>query len=76
MPYTKTDYPETIKGLPKGARDIWIAAYNSAEESYDAEKSRAASKEIYAVSVAWAAVKKAYHKKDDQWVINEEKTWI
>jgi len=73
MPYTKTDYPETIKGLPKGARDIWIAAYNSAEESYDAEKSRAASKEIYAVSVAWAAVKKAYHKKDDQWVINEGK---
>lgn len=66
MPYSKNDYPDTIKNLPAHAREIWIAAYNAAYDEYDKDETKA-------VSTAWAAVKKQYHKADDKWIVNEVK---
>lgn len=71
MPYTKSNPPTRIKGLPKHAQEIWISAYNSAWEAYDPEKARAESREAYANSVAWAAVNKKYVKKGERWVARE-----
>lgn len=72
MPYTKTDYPDIIKELPAGAKNIWIAAYNSAYDGYDPEKTKAETQEEYAAKVAWGAVKKSYSKDDKgNWIKNE-----
>ena len=62
MPYTIDNPPEKIKGLPKHAQEIFIAAYNSAYEQYDKDETRANK-------VAWAAVKQSYEQdKDGKWV--------
>lgn len=64
MPYDKkSDLPDSVKdNLPSHAKDIYKEAYNSAWDQYDKDEERAHR-------VAWAAVKKKYHKNDDgDWV--------
>lgn len=72
MPYRKnSDLPDRVKdNLPEHAQDIYREAYNSASEEYkDPEKRRGrSSREETAHKVAWAAVKKEYHKAGDDWV--------
>lgn len=55
MPYAMDNIPDAIKGLPKHAQEIFIAAFNSAYEQYkgDEEKCNA---------TAWAAVKTKYEQ--------------
>lgn len=68
MPYTADTAPDAVQKLPKGARDIWIAAYNSAFEQYDGDEGKAAA-------TAWAAVKKKYEKgSDGKWHPKKEAT--
>ncbi|HDR73798.1 MAG TPA: cation transport regulator ChaB [Methanoculleus sp.] len=68
MPYeTIDDLPESVRSnLPKGAREIYQAAFNNAWEQYsDPEKRRGdASREETAHKVAWAAVKQEYEKDE------------
>ncbi|MBA4116485.1 MAG: ChaB family protein [Rubrobacter sp.] len=67
MPYEELDdLPESLKSnLPKHAREIHRAAYNSAEEQYG-EESRAHC-------VAWSAVENKYEKNENgEWVKKEE----
>jgi len=65
MPYEKrTDLPNSVKdNLPDHAQDIYKEAYNSAWDQYGHDESRAHA-------VAWAAVKKSYHKseKTGNWI--------
>ena len=64
--YSPDQPPDQIKGLPKHAQEIWIAAFNSAYEQYEDEGKAAAT--------AWAAVKTKYKQdKDGTWVALEEK---
>ena len=56
MPYSLMNYPDIIKALPKQAKRIWIAAFNSAYSQYKNEQK--------AFKTAWAAVEKAGYKKD------------
>ena len=60
MPYSKrSDLPDSVKDhLPDHAQDIYKEAFNSAYEQYNREEERAHR-------VAWAAVKKDYHKGED-----------
>ncbi|MDI6781222.1 MAG: hypothetical protein QME49_03835 [bacterium] len=45
--------PDVIKEFPAVVReDIWIAVYNSVYDSYEAEKSKAKSKDAYALNIA------------------------
>ncbi len=59
MPYEKlTDLPESARSnLPKHAQEIYRAAYNSAEEQYDAEDRRH--------RVAWSELKEKYEKDEE-----------
>lgn len=64
MPYDKkSDLPDSVKdNLPSHAEEIYKEAFNSAWEQYDHDEERSHR-------VAWAAVKKKYHKNDDgDWV--------
>lgn len=75
MPYEKnSDLPENVKGnLPGHAQDIYREAFNSAWDEYkDPDKRRGDSgHEETAHQVAWAAVKKKYHKNQGgDWVKN------
>ena len=58
VPYEELDdLPDSVKkNLPKHAREIYRAAYNSAEEQYG-EESRAHR-------VAWSAVEQKYEKNE------------
>ncbi len=60
MPYDRrTDLPDPVHDhLPAHAQDIYKEAFNSAFDQYDKDESRAHA-------VAWAAVKRQYHKGDD-----------
>lgn len=58
MPYSTSNPPAKIKGLPKHAQDIWIAAFNSSIKEYDDEGK--------ATATAWSAVKKAGYEQDDK----------
>jgi len=60
MPYDRrADLPDTVQDhLPAHAEDIYKEAFNSAFDQYDHNESR-----VHAV--AWAVVKKQYHKGDD-----------
>jgi cation transport regulator len=72
MPYQKiNDLPAQVKdNLPKHAQEIYMEAYNSAWDQYaDPDKRQGDdSREETAHKVAWAAVKKQYEKKGDNWV--------
>jgi len=65
MPYTLSDYPDTIKGLPKHAIEIWVSAFNAAFKQYEGDEGKAAG-------TAWAAVKMKYKKNPEgKWVAKE-----
>jgi len=73
MPYNKlSDLPDQVKDvLPAHGQEIYQAAYNNAWEEYKDPKDRKGDKtrEETAHSVAWAAVKKVYHKNSSgKWV--------
>ena len=78
MPYDSvSDLPDSVKkNLPKSAKEIYLAAYNSAWEQYAKSKDRRGddTREETAHKVAWAAVKKKYKKKDDKWVLKKGKS--
>ncbi len=65
MPYeTNDDLPAGVRHvLPEHAQDIYRAAFNSAWFAGYAQ-----ADEGVAHRVAWAAVKRAYHKIGDTWV--------
>lgn len=63
MPYSVSAPPEAIKGLPKHAQEIFIAAFNSAHEQYKDEGR--------SMATAWAAVKTKYKQLGDTWVAKE-----
>lgn len=62
MPYSSiSDLPKGTSKLPKHAKEIYMAAFNSASEQYDEES--------IAHATAWAAVKNKYKKNDEgRWV--------
>ena len=61
MPYrTNDDLPPAVQRLPPHAQDIFREAFNHAWDSYRQEET--------AFRVAWAAVKKRYHKIGDHWL--------
>ena len=63
MPYGNlNDLPDSVSNnLPKHAQEIYLAAFNSAEEQYG-EESRAHR-------VAWGAVERKYEKNENgEWV--------
>jgi len=66
MPYTMDNPPDAIKGLPKHAQEIFIAAYNAAFKQYKGDEAKANA-------TAWAAVKTKYKKVGDEWVAKETK---
>jgi cation transport regulator len=72
MPYdNKADLPDNVKdNLPSHAQEIYLKAFNSAWDEYRDPEDRRGNddREETAHKVAWAAVKKEYHKKGDRWV--------
>jgi cation transport regulator len=62
MPYSSlSDLPQGTSKLPKHAKEIYMAAFNSASEQYDGES--------IAHATAWAAIKTKYKKNDEgKWV--------
>ncbi len=73
MPYERTtELPESVKhNLPAHAQKIYLEAFNHAWDEYrdpKARKDKKATHEETAHKVAWAAVKKVYHKEGDRWV--------
>ncbi|WP_026606308.1 ChaB family protein [Methylocapsa acidiphila] len=66
MPYpSNDDLPPSVRDhLPAHAQDIFRAAFNSAYEEYRDDRRQ----EEIAFRVAWAAVKKSYHKAGETWL--------
>lgn len=60
MPYERTtDLPDSVRDhLPSPTQDIYKEAFHSAFEQDGHDESRAHA-------IAWAAVKRQYHKGDD-----------
>lgn len=71
MPYkTNKDLPQSVQhSLPTHAQDIYRSAFNHSWEEYKDPAARRTkeSREEVAHKVAWAAVKKKYHKVNDTW---------
>jgi cation transport regulator len=67
MPYASNDElpPAVADHLPPHAQDIFREAFNHAWDEYSGDEERA-------FRVAWAAVKRNYHKRGDRWVANHE----
>jgi cation transport regulator len=65
-----------IDSLPEHARDIYEKTHASALEQYQKPEKRRGGKrqsaEQVAHKAAWAAVKKQYKKKGNEWVRKEE----
>lgn len=70
MPYTDNmALPASVRDhLPSHAQDIFRAAFNAAYSEHE----RDSRQEEAAFRIAWAAVKKHYHKRGDRWVPNDE----
>lgn len=66
MPYSaNSDLPASVRDhLPEHAQDIYRAAFNNA---YAAHRGQA-DFERRAHMIAWAAVKRTYYKRGDQWI--------
>lgn len=65
MPYSRlTELPKQVKGLPKGAQQIFKKAFNNAQYK-NPEKRKGNSREEVSQKVAWSAVKK--YKKAGEW---------
>ncbi len=69
MPYANyDDLPQSVRDLlPFHAQDIFRAAFNNAYEAQFDDLHR----EEIAFRIAWAAVKRKYHKMGDRWVARE-----
>ena len=67
MPYAANDElpPAVANHLPQRAQDIFREAFNHAWQEYNGDEERA-------FRVAWAAVKRRYHKQGDKWVPNRD----
>jgi len=67
LPYvTTSDLPPAVRRLPPHAQEIFLAAFNSAWQSYGGRGLH--EQEETAFRVAWAAVKKRYRKQGEVWV--------
>jgi cation transport regulator len=67
MPYATIDeLPPAVRHLPVHAQKIFRSAFNAAWQSYADQGSTA--QEETAFRIAWAAVKKRYHKIGTDWV--------
>jgi cation transport regulator len=68
MPYASIeDLPPSVRShLPLHAQEIYRSAFNSAWYCYDGRQDH--EREARAHRIAWAAVKRRYHKVGDQWV--------
>lgn len=66
MPYAKlSDLPAPVRAhLPHHAQEIYRKAFNNAWDEYATHKDR----DALSHKVAWAAVKKMYHKQGEHWV--------
>ncbi len=62
MPYRSIRaLPKPVReNLPKKAQEIYMKAFNNADEQY--------KNEVTAHKVAWSAVKKEYTKRGGKWV--------
>lgn len=71
MPYASNrDLPEPVRSaLPPRAQRIFRAAFNSAYSSYAGNVRR----EEIAHRIAWAAVKKCFVKRGENWVERPER---
>ncbi len=71
MPYASIEaLPESVRrGLPSHAQSIYRGAFNNAWVEY----ASAADREARAHRVAWAAVKRLYHKTPLGWVLREDR---
>lgn len=69
MPYTSIDdLPPSVRShLPVHAQEIYRGAFNSAWQSYEGALDE---REERAHRIAWAAVKRRYHKDGDHWIEN------
>ena len=63
---TPQDLLPGVRRLPRHAREIFLAAFDTAWRSY-ADRGQHAREEI-AHRVAWVAVKKRHHKIGDLWI--------
>jgi len=63
MPYASNDElpPAAADHLPSHAQDIFREAFNHAWDEYARDEQRA-------FRVAWAAVKRGYRKRGNEWV--------
>jgi cation transport regulator len=70
MPYAVNhDLPASVREhLPEHAQSIFREAFNHAWQEYADHSDR----EAVAHRVAWAAVKRKYHKLNDEWVSLDE----
>ncbi len=60
---------QRIDQLPEHAQDIFLKVHaNALKEQEDPKKRRGSAKEEVAYKVAWAAVKKDYKKKGEEWI--------
>ncbi|MGA2777014.1 MAG: ChaB family protein [Steroidobacteraceae bacterium] len=68
MPYgANEELPESVRAhLPAHAQDIFRESFNSAWHSYGVSQPQ--DREQRAFRVAWAAVKRRYHKVGDSWI--------
>lgn len=66
MPYaTNEDLPSSVRDhLPGHAQDIFRGAFNAAFHEHEKDPRQ----EEAAFRIAWAAVKKRYHKVGEQWL--------
>ena len=70
MPYLATeDLPPAVRRLPPHAQEIFLAAFNSAWQSYAGAPP--GEQEEIAFRVAWSAVKKRYRKIGGAWVARD-----
>jgi cation transport regulator len=69
MPYTSNDdLPSSVRDhLPPHAQDIFRVAFNSAYNEYRGDPRQ----EEIAFRIAWAAVKRSYHKVGERWLPSE-----
>jgi len=62
MPYpTLASLPDHVKKMPKGAQEIYQAAFNSAFEQYKGDEGKA-------TATAMAAVQNKYKQEGDKWI--------
>ncbi len=67
MPYSISNPPTVVKGLPKHAIEIFVAAFNAAFAEYNGDEGKS-------MATAWAAVYTKFKKNEQgEWVTKEGK---